>query len=118
MNTYKDLVVWQKSIGLVEEIYKLTKLFPAEEKFGLVSQMRRSAVSIPANIAEGYARKNKKENGHFVSIAFASAIELETHIIISKKLNFLKLPQWTIGDKLLDEVLRMLYRYRQTLTIG
>ena len=80
--------------------------------------MRRAAVSIPANIAEGYARKNKKENAQFLNISFASAVELETHIIISKKLDFIKLSQWSVVDKLLDEVLRMLYRYRESLTIG
>ncbi len=118
MNTYKDLIVWQKGVDLVVEVYKLTKLYPADEKFGLVSQMRRAAVSVPANIAEGYARRNKKENAQFLNIAFASATELETHIIISKKLDFIKLSQWNVADKLLDEVTRMLYRYRESLTIG
>ena len=60
MQTYKDLIVWQKSIDLVIEIYKITSLFPSDEKFGLISQMRRCSVSVPSNIAEGYARKNKK----------------------------------------------------------
>lgn len=118
MKTHKDLIVWQKAIDLVVEIYKLTTLFPSEEKFGLVSQIRRSAVSVPANIAEGYARRNKKENAQFLNIAFASAVELETHIIISKKLSFIKTTQWSLADKLLDEVTRMLYRYRESLTIG
>ena len=88
MQTYKDLVVWQKSITLVVEIYAITALFPSEEKFGLVSQMRRAAVSIPSNIAEGYARKNRKENAQFINIAFGSGAELETQIIIAKRVNF------------------------------
>lgn len=78
MQTYKDLIVWQKSIELVVEIYKITSLFPSEEKFGLVSQMRRCSVSISSNIAEGYARRNKKENANFVNISYGSATELET----------------------------------------
>lgn len=114
MQTYKDLVVWQKSIELVVEIYRITALFPVEERFGLVSQMRRAAVSIPSNIAEGYARRNKKENAHFVNIAFGSATELETQIIIAKRLNF-QYNQWTVVDRLLNEILRMLYRYRESL---
>lgn len=115
MQSYKDLIVWQKSIELVVEIYKLTESFPGEEKFGLVSQMRRSAVSIASNIAEGYGRKNKKENAHFVNIAYASGLELETQIIISKKLNILSIDQWGLASKLLDEVLRMSYKYKEFL---
>ncbi len=120
MKTYKDLFVWQKSIELVVEIYRLTESFPQEEKFGLVSQMRRCSVSMPSNIAEGYGRKSVKENAHFVNISFASGLELETQIIISKKLNILSIDQWDKADKLLDEVLRMSYRYRESLyaTIG
>jgi len=113
--TYKDLIVWQKSIELVIEVYRLTTLFPSEEKFGLVSQMRRCTVSVPSNIAEGFARRNKKENAQFINIAYGSAIELETQIIISKKLAFLNLVQWEKTDGLLNEVLRMLYKYRDVL---
>lgn len=115
MQTYKDLIVWQKSIELILEVYKITKLFPNDEKFGLVSQMRRCSVSIPSNIAEGYARKNRKENAQFINISFGSANELETQIIISKKLGFVNNLLWENIDKLLDEVLRMLYRYRESL---
>ena len=115
MQTYKDLVVWQKSISLVEEIYKATALLPVEEKFVLLPQMRRSAISIPSNIAEGYARKSRKENAQFINIAFASGIEMETQILIAKKLYSTKFANWEAAEKLLDEVLRMLYRYRQSL---
>ncbi|MBT3538730.1 four helix bundle protein [Candidatus Parcubacteria bacterium] len=115
METYKDLIVWQKSINLIKEVYLLTSTFPNEEKFGLVSQMRRCSVSIASNIAEGYARKNKKENAQFVNISFGSATELETQIIISKQLEFITTNQCSKLDSLLDEVLRMLYRYRESL---
>ena len=115
MQTYKDLIVWQKSIDLVLEIYNITKSFPNEEKFGLVSQMRRCSVSIPSNLAEGYARKNRRENAQYVNISFGSATELETQIIISKKLKFISDDRYRKIDQLLDEILRMLYRYRESL---
>ncbi len=92
----------------------MTNAFPQEERFGLVSQMRRAAVSIPSNIAEGYARKRPTENAQFVNIAFASACELETQIIISRELNFLKKDLHDVDD-LLNQVLRMLYTYRESL---
>jgi four helix bundle protein len=115
MQTYRDLIVWQKSIELVTEIYRVTKMFPSEEKFGISNQMRKCAVSIPSNIAEGYARRNRKENAQFINIAFGSATELETQIIISKKLNFVNETEWQRSESLLREVLSMLYRYRETL---
>jgi four helix bundle protein len=86
MQSHKELVVWNKSMDLVVNIYELTMNFPIEEKFGLTSQMRPAAVSIPSNIAEGYGRKHTKENAHFVSISFASAMELETQLLISERL--------------------------------
>src|SRR3989338_7084511 len=82
--SYKQLVVWQRSIELVNEIYRITQNFPTIEKFGLVSQMRRCAVSIPSNIAEGYKRRKVGEYLHFLGIADASSAELETQLIISK----------------------------------
>jgi four helix bundle protein len=97
------------------EVYRITKLFPDDERFGLVSQIRRCAVSIPSNIAEGYARKNTKENAQFINIAFGSATELETQILISKKIGITREAEWKEVDRLLDEILRMLYRYRERL---
>ena len=89
MVSYKELVVWEKSILLVESIYTITRSFPDDEKFGLTSQMRRSAVSIPSNIAEGHDRKSPKEFNQFLRIAYGSSSELETQLIISQKLGFL-----------------------------
>jgi four helix bundle protein len=86
IQSYKDLIVWQKSIELVKEIYKATEVLPKSELYGLTSQMRRAAVSIPSNIAEGYKRKNLGEYIQFLSIADASAAELETQIIIAKEI--------------------------------
>ena len=86
---HKDLEVWKKSIELVTEIYKLTSEFPTEEKFGIVNQIRRAAVSVPSNIAEGSARSSDKENLRFLDMACGSLAELETQILISENLGFI-----------------------------
>lgn len=85
---HKDLDVWKKSMDLVEAVYVLTQTFPDAEKFGLISQMRRCAVSIPSNIAEGSARKGDKELEHFLYIALGSLSELETQYLVAVRLNF------------------------------
>ena len=85
---HKDLDAWKKSIDLVEAVYIVTKKFPKEELFGLVQQMRRCAVSVPSNIAEGCARKNDTETIQFLYIAAGSLAELETQLIISEKLGY------------------------------
>ena len=82
----KDLKVWQKAVGLCEVVYRCTGAFPPDERFGLVAQMRRSAVSIPSNLAEGYGRAGRKDYRQFVCIARGSACELETQVIISERL--------------------------------
>ena len=86
----QDLHIWKKSVDLVEEIYKITNSFPESEKFGLVSQMRRCAISIPSNISEGYGRKSQGELLQFLGIARGSLCELETQILIAERLKFLK----------------------------
>ena len=86
MKTHRDLKVWQNSLDLVTEIYKLTKAFPNSETFGLACQIQRSAVSVPSNIAEGAARNSNKEFSRFLSIALGSLAELETQLIISKNI--------------------------------
>jgi four helix bundle protein len=88
MKTHKDLDVWRKSVALVENIYALTGSFPKEEIYGLTNQMRRAAVSIPSNIAEGSARQGNKEFANFLHIALGSLAELETQLIISNNLGF------------------------------
>ncbi len=106
LNSYKDLIVWQKSIKLVKEIYKITSQFPKNELYGLTIQMKRAAISIPSNIAEGYLRKNLREYLQFLRIAYGSSAELETQLIIAKdlyqKINYEK------GESLLEEVQKML----------
>jgi len=106
MTTYKDLIVWQKSITLVVEVYALTQKFPKTEQYGLISQMRRAAISIPSNITEGYRRQAIGEYQQFLFIANASASELETQVIISKKI-YPNL-DYTKVDGLLLEVIKML----------
>jgi four helix bundle protein len=90
IKSYKDLMIWQRSIALVTEVYKLTQGFPAEEKYGIVQQIKRSAVSIPSNIAEGAAQNNTKEFRQFLGIALGSMAELDTQLIISDKLSFIQ----------------------------
>lgn len=108
IHTYKDLIVWQKSIELVVAVYEITEHFPKSEIYGLVSQMKRCAVSIPSNIAEGRRRVSKKDFHHFLIIAYGSGAELETQVEIVKKLPFGKKLDFTNIDKLLDEIMRML----------
>jgi four helix bundle protein len=107
-NGYHDLIVWQKSMQLVVSIYALTKDFPKDEMFGLTSQIKRAAVSVPSNIAEGYRRKTTKDRGHFLTIAFGSIAELETQIEIAKRLNYLNSANCGSVDMLLSEVAKIL----------
>ena len=88
MRTHRELLVWKKSIEFVTQIYNLTNKFPKDENYGLSSQLRRAAISIPSNIAEGAARNTDKEYVRFLYIARASASEIETQLIISKNLNY------------------------------
>ena len=90
IKTYRDLLVWQKSMALVTEVYKLSKLFPNEEVYGLTSQMRRCAVSIPSNIAEGYGRNSTSDYVRFLRVASASLYELQTQAEIALNLRYLK----------------------------
>lgn len=108
MNSYKDLIVWQKSFQLCLLMFRLTKLFPKEELYVFVSQMRGCALSIPSNIAEGYSRKGRKEYAHFIRIAFGSARELETQLLLSKELGYITESDFVFANNLLEEVLKML----------
>ncbi len=108
MQTYRDLIVWQRSIELVKAVYLLTERFPKAEMFGLTSQMRRAAISIPANIAEGFARKHRAEYAQFVRIAFGSGAELETFLVLTKELEFASKNEIAAASAKLDETMRML----------
>lgn len=113
--SYKDLVVWQKGIALAKTIYKLTRTFPKEEKFGLVSQMRRAAVSISSNIAEGQARRTTGEFVQFISHAEGSVAELDTQLIISVELSFCAKKDALASYEMIDELRRMLNALRRKL---
>ena len=108
MKTYKDLVVWDKSIELAKAVYELTGLFPKEEIYGLTSQMRRAVVSISSNIAEGKLRGTDPEFKRFLLIAFASGGELETQLEIAKKLPEMEKLNYADVESLLLEVMKML----------
>ena len=109
-SSFKDLIVWQKSYKLALIIYKITKEFPKEEMYGLISQMRRAAVSIPSNISEGYSRQYKPEYKRFLSISYGSLSELETQFLLSKDLGYIKEENYKIFLNLSREVGGMLYR--------
>ena len=115
---YRDLLVWQKGIALVKEVYVLTRGFPDEERFGLISQMRRAAVSIPSNIAEGQARHTTGEFVQFISHAEGSLAELDTQVRISTELGICRGPmiaQVATIAQLADELRRMLNSLRRKL---
>jgi four helix bundle protein len=105
---YEDLIVWQKGMALVKNVYLITRTFPSEEKFGLVSQMRRAAVSIPSNIAEGQARHSTGEYIQFLSHAEGSVAELNTQLILCGELGFCSKDQTTEAKTLVRELRLML----------
>lgn len=114
---FEQLEVWQVSMELVEEVYKATRLLPVEEKYGLFSQMRRSAVSIPSNIAEGKSRSTSKDFRSFLIRARASACELQTQIIICERTKLLTSETLQNIKTLLDRVMRMLSSLISSLTV-
>ena len=117
IKSYKDLLVWQKGIALVKKVYQLTQHFPEVEKFGLVSQMRRAAVSIPSNIAEGQCRRARREFIQFLSHSEGSVAELETQIIISIELGYCTRPQIEEITALTTELSKMLDSLRRKLEV-
>lgn len=108
IKSFKQLQVWQKGIEIVKDIYLITKKFPPEEQYGLTSQMRRAAISIPSNIAEGFKRYHAKEYKQFLHIALGSAAELETQLIISMELNFINRSELGDISEKIDHVSKML----------
>ena len=118
VKTHKDLDVWKKSIDFVTQLYNVTTAFPKEEIYGLTNQLRRAAVSIPSNIAEGAARKSNKEFIQFLHIALGSSAELETQLIISNNLKFMNDETFHEIDKKRNEIGKMLFgliRYRKNI---
>ncbi|MFA5076629.1 MAG: four helix bundle protein [Patescibacteria group bacterium] len=107
--SYRDLIIWQKGLELVLALYELTKSFPKEELFGLTTQLRRAAVSIPSNIAEGYGRRSNGDFRRFLLIARGSLFELETQLLIAKKLKITKEDTTAKVESLMIEVSKLLY---------
>lgn len=108
IKSYRDLTIWQYGMQLVVDVYLQTAHYPSEEKFGLQSQIRRAAVSVPANIAEGHARGTRREYHRFSNISMGSLAELETHILLSDSLGYLSKEQSTELLTKCDELGRML----------
>ena len=108
IESYKDLIAWQKAMDLVEETYKLVRKLPTSETYALSDQMRRAAVSIPSNIAEGHTRKGTKEYLQFLYIAKGSKSELETQLLIGQRLSFFSADEVQRAIQLCDEVGRIL----------
>jgi four helix bundle protein len=108
LKNYRELLVWQKSYRLCIEVYKITRGFPKEEKFGLTSQIRRAAVSIPSNIAEGYGRKTTREYTHALYVAYGSNCELETQVLLSRDFGYITAEEMKRLQEGIGEVERML----------
>lgn len=109
VRTFKELLVWQKAVVLVKGVYVLTRKFPAEERYGLVSQMQRAAVSVPSNIAEGWMRRSSKYFIHFLRIALGSVGELETQVEIAYQEAYFSKVEYREVIQQIEEVRKMLY---------
>lgn len=110
MNNYKELIVWQKARVLVKSVYDLSVQLPSDEKFGLISQIKRSTVSIPSNIAEGASRVSSKEFAHFLEIAYGSCFELETQLLLCLDINLLQANTLDTIITDLQEIQKMIYK--------
>ena len=115
---YRQLIVWQKAMQLAKRAYELTGRYPTDERFGLISQMRRAAVSVPSNIAEGQARRSPREFALFLSHAEGSLAEFETQLLLSLELSYCSKPTAESMLELISEVRRMLMALRERLETG
>jgi four helix bundle protein len=115
MHKLDDLIIWKKSMKLAKVIYTLTDTFPKDERYGIISQMRRASISIASNIAEGAGRESKKEFLNFLSIANGSSYELETQIIVSEDLGYITEEKSKEAKNLLEEIQKMNYVFRKKL---
>jgi len=117
MNNYKELKIWQKSVDLAVRIYEITKDFPSEEIYGLTSQIRRSAVSVPSNIAEGAGRNTKKDFNNFLGISNGSSCELDTQMIIAQRINLIDQLALKSIQQQIDEVQKMNWSLKRSLKL-
>jgi len=112
--SHKNMIIWEKGIKLIKEVYRITDKFPREEKFGLVSQLRRAAVSVVSNISEGEARKTSREKRRFYEISCASLVEIDAQVEISLELNFISREEVSKLSNLLNECFAMLSKLKRT----
>lgn len=115
MKNYKELIIWQKGIEIVKKVYALARQFPGEEKYGIVSQVTRAAVSIPANIAEGSSRNSDKDYARFLQLSLGSAFEVQTYLIIAKEMNWAETANIAELEFILEEEIKMIHRFINTL---
>ncbi|MEK7573683.1 MAG: four helix bundle protein [Patescibacteria group bacterium] len=115
VTSYRELIVWQKSMDLSTLVFQITKSFPVSEQYGLTNQIRRACFSIPSNIAEGFCRGGRPEFRQFLQIAFASGAELETELEIARNINILQEKDYTLLISRLDEIMRMLNKMIRTV---
>ncbi|MCF8296939.1 MAG: four helix bundle protein [Saprospiraceae bacterium] len=115
VKSFHDLIVWQKAHNLVLQVYKDTASFPSEEKFGITSQIRRAAISVPANIVEGHARRSRKEFLNFLNIAHGSLEELKYLLLLSRELNYLDENEYSEYSMITTEVSKILYGFKKSL---
>jgi len=118
VQSYKDLIAWQKAMDMVEAVYRITAGYPRDERFGLISQTRRAAVSVPSNIAEGYGRQTRREYVQFVHIARGSANEVETQLLLACRLGFVAADTARDAVDIVIEVQRILKGLVGSLTRG
>ena len=118
INSYRDLHVWQRAVELVEEIYRISAVFPNDERFGLTSQIRRASVSVPSNIAEGYGRRRRAQYLQYLDIANGSLKEVETQLIIAGRLGFIEKDQAQKAWSLIQDTGKMLTGLIRSLEQG
>ena len=116
INSYRDLLVWQKGMALVKQVYSMTGTFPDNERFGLIAQMRRAAVSVPSNVAEGQARQGRKEFVQFLSHSEGSLAELDTQLTIAAELGYGRGPDTHQCAAMIVELQKMMTSLRQKIT--
>lgn len=117
MHRYKELNVWQKAIDLAVEVYQITEKLPKEERYGLISQINRCVVSIPTNIAEGAGRNTKKDFDNFLGISLGSSFELDTQLVISKRLGYVSSDDFEKIESELEHIQNMIAKLKQSLNV-
>ncbi len=114
MANYRNLIIWQKAHSLAIKVYKLTESFPKQEMFGLTSQLRRAALSVPTNIVEGYNRKSRKELIHFIDIALGSLAETEYLLEFASELNYMEKNEASVLQNLVEEAGKLLWGFQKS----